>query len=141
MGATNKATTPLNLYDHWCLILNGYLGKECIHTQVTRTLDLNGDVIDETETQTTIYGALSPVSESAVQESVGFLQYGDLVAYFLVEDGVEISEQFGQDSVVHHLITYQDVAYSVIKRTVTAYDDSEAVVSKYVLRKGTDEWT
>lgn len=140
MSADNAATNSLGLYDHWSLILNGYLGKECTHMEVTKTLDPNGDVINESETQTTIYGAISPVSEDAVREDAGTFHYGDLIAYFLAEEGVVVSEQFGPYTIIDHMIVYNDVAYSVNKLLVTAHDAGSSVVSKYVLRKGVDEW-
>jgi len=134
MSADNVATNSLGLYNHWSLIINEYLGKACVHTEVTRTLDLNGDVISETEDETVIYGAISPVSEDAVHEDIGVVHRGDLIAYFLVEDGVKDGEMFGQYNIIH-LITYNDIIYDVNKRVVTAYDDGAAVVSKYLLRK------
>ena len=139
MAATQSGTVPLELYKHISLILNEYLGKECNHVKKTKTLDPNGGVISDTVVETTIYGAISPVSEDAVQESAGTFQYGDLVAYFLSEDGVLVGSQVEQDESRYDLIEYEGAMYSVSKKLKTAYDDGEAVVCKYVLRLVSDE--
>lgn len=139
MAATQVAEIPLNLKYHWERILNKYMGKECTHIKVTKTLDPNGGVIDESQTETTIYGAISPVSEDAVRESVGTLQYGDLVAYYLSEEEVLVGTQTGASEARYDLISYEGILYYVEKRTKIGYDDGTAVVSKYILRKVANE--
>jgi hypothetical protein len=135
MAATQAATNPLDLYAHWTRILNGYMGKEVDHIQVTRTLDLQGGVIDEFENDSIIYGAISPVKEESIVESPGMFQHGDLVAYFLSEEGVIVGEQTDALETRRDVIVYQSNRYYVEKRLKTAYDNGVAVVSKYILRK------
>jgi len=138
MAATQTASNPLDLYAHWTRILNGYMGKECTHIKVTKTLDLNGNVIDESEVETTIYGAISPVTSDAIAESVGLLLPGDLVAYYLSEEGVLVGTQTGASEARYDTIVHEGILYYVEKRVKTAYDNGSAVVSKYILRKVTD---
>lgn len=139
MAATQTATNSLDLYAHWTRILNGYMGKACTHVKVTKTIDPNGGVIDESEVETTIYGAISPVSEDAVRESAGTIQYGDLVAYYLYEAGVLVGTQTGASEARYDLIVHEGIRYTVSKRVKIGYDNGTAVVSKYILRKVANE--
>ena len=135
MAATQSASTPLDLYNHLSQIINGYFGKECTHTKISKTLDLNGNVIDESETTTTIYGAVSPVKAEAVLESAGAMIFGDLVAYFLSEEGVLVGTQTNSTEARYDTITYEGNVYTVENKRATAYDAGVAVVDKFVLRK------
>jgi len=116
-------------------MLNEYLGKECIHIKATKTLDLNGGIISESQTETTIYAAISPVSAKAVDESAGTIQYGDLVFYALSEEGVIVGTQTSTTETRYDMIEYEGVMYTVVQKSKTAYDAGVAVVSKYILRK------
>lgn len=135
MSATQNASTSIDLYNVWTDILNTYLGKSCVHTKISKTLDLNGNVIDESETSTTIYGAVSPVKAEAVLESAGAMIFGDLVAYFMTEEGVLVGTQTNSTEARHDTITYEGNVYTVENKRATAYDAGVAVVDKFVLRK------
>ena len=135
MAATQTATNSLDLYAHWTRILNGYMGKEVTHIQITKTLDPNGGIIDEFQNDSTIYGAISPVSTDAVRESVGTIKIGDLVAYFLSEEDVIVGTQTGASEARYDLIAYQGRYYTVENKQTTAYDVGVAVVDKFILRR------
>jgi hypothetical protein len=135
MAATQNASTSLDLYNVWSDILNTYLGQACTHIKVTKVLDPNGNVIDESQTETTIYAAISPVSKDVVLESAGVLQYGDLTFYALNDAGVIVGTQTSATGVRYDMIEYKSVMYTVVQQSKTAYDDGVAVVSRYVLRK------
>lgn len=139
MAATQVAEIPLNLKYHWENILNKYTGKECTHIKVTKTLDPNGIPIDESEVETTIYGAISPVREDAVRESAGTLLFGDLVAYFLSEEGVLVGTQTAASEARYDLIVHEGIRYTVENKRATAYDGGIAVVDKFTLRKVANE--
>ena len=138
MAITHAATIPLNLYYHWKRILENYVGKECTHTKVTKVLDLNGGVIDKSSVNTTIIGAITNVSQDTASESAGLFKYGDLVAYFMSEEGVIVGEQTNETSVRYDLIVYKGESYQVRDKLVTAYDDDVAVVDKFKLCKVAD---
>ena len=135
MSITQPAQISLGIYDHFTQILVGYEGKTCNHIQVTKNLDLNGNVIDQSQTETTIYGSISNVHEKAVVESLGTLKYGDLTALFLSEDGVIMGEQITENSVRFDLIEYQDRLYTVENRTHEVFDGGVSVMEKFTLRK------
>lgn len=135
MAATQAGATSLDLYKHWSLILNNYIGRACNHVKVTKVLDPNGNVIDESQVETTIYGAISPVGVEAIQNSAGVLQVGDLTAYFLNDAGVVTGTQVNSTSVRYDMIEYGGVMYTVMQHSKTAHDDGVAVVCRYVLRK------
>lgn len=139
MAATQVATNPLDLYAHWTRILNGYMGKEVTHIQITKTLDPNGGVIDEFQNESTIYGAVSPVSADAIRESIGTIKAGDLVAYFLSEEGVIVGTQDEEDEARYDMIGYQGRYYTVENKKATAYDDGVAVVDKFILRRVSED--
>lgn len=135
MAATQSGTVPLELYKHISLILNEYLGKECTHIQITKTLDPNGGVIGEFQNDSIIYGAISPVSSDTIRESIGTIKVGDLTAYFLSEEGVMVGTQSGEAEARYDLILYQDRYYSVENKKATAFDGGVAVVDKFILRR------
>lgn len=139
MAATQAASNPLDLYNHMSRIINGYLGSECTHIKATKALDPNGNVIGESQTETTIYGAISPVKADAVLEAAGTIQYGDLVFYALAEEGVLVGQQTGATEARYDMISYKGILYTVEKQVKTAYDGGVAVVCKYILRKVADE--
>lgn len=139
MSATQSATVAMDLYNIWTDILNNYLGQEVTHIQITKTLDPNGGVIDEFQNDSTIYGAISPVSGDAIRESVGTIQIGDLVAYFLSEEDVIVGTQTGASEARYDMISYEGILYYVEKRMKIAYDGGVAVVAKYILRKVANE--
>ena len=139
MAATQIGDNPLNLYAHWSRILNLYIGRSCNHIKATKTIDPNGNVIDESQTETTIYGAVSPVSMDAVTKSAGLIQLGDLIALFLDDAGVLVGTQTSAGSTRYDMIEYEDIMYTVVNKRTTAYDSGVPVISKYVLRKVADE--
>ena len=129
------ATTPLGMAEHWDFILDTYENKECTHTKHNKTLDASGHVIDETETDYTIYGAISPIHNDVVIKSAGLFQFGDLTAYFLITDDVEVGEAVSETETRYDTITYNGVVYTVNQKTHTATDDGVDIISKYILRK------
>lgn len=131
----HAATIPLNLKYHWTNIINKYKGRECTHTKITKITDPNGQIIDESETNTTIYGVISPVQQKTINESAGLIQSGDLIAYFLDDEGVIVGEQVTDDSIRFDYIKYEGILYVVNQLQITAYDDGVAIVSSYILRK------
>ena len=139
MAATQAGANSLDLYNHWSRILNNYIGKACNHIKATKSIDPNGNVINESQTETTIYGAVSPVSEDTVLKSAGDIQFGDLTAYFLDEEGVLVGTQSTASSTRYDMIEYEGLMYTVVNKRATVYDDEVAVVSKYSLRKVADE--
>jgi len=139
MAATQAGANSLDLYNHWSRILNNYMGKAVNHIKVTKVLDPNGNIIDESQVETTIYGAISPVKTDAINESAGLLQYGDLVAYFLHEAGVLVGTQTSADGVRLDMIEYQGKMYTVQNIQTTAYDAGSAVLDKFILRLVADE--
>ena len=135
MAATHPASVSMDLYNIWTDILNTYLGQECTHIKATKTLDPNGNVISEAQTETVVYAAVSPVSVEAVNESAGTLQYGDLIFFALDDAGILVGTQTDADESRYDMIEYEGVMYTVNQHDTTAYDNGVAVVSRYILRK------
>lgn len=133
--ATAPATVPKGIKTHWEQILREYEAKTCTHIQITKTTDSNGLVIDEAQTESTIYGIISAINGDAVNESAGLLQYGDVTAHFMSDVGVIVGEQITETSIRLDYIEHEGVLYTVNQRTTTVYDAGVSILSKFILRK------
>lgn len=135
MAATQSASVPMNLEFHFSNIINKYMGRESTHIKVMKTLDGTGYVISESQTESIIYGAIGTVNQDVVNESLGMIKTGDLMAYFMESQDVLVGEQITEGEIRIDYIEYECVLYSVVQRLKTAYDNGTEIVSKYVLRK------
>lgn len=135
MATTAPATVPKGIKTHWEQILREYEAKTCTHIQITKTTDSNGLVIDESQTESTIYGIISAINEDAIDKSMGILQYGDLVAHFMSDIDVIVGEQVTETSIRLDHIKHEGVLYTVNQRTTMVYDAGVSILSKFILRK------
>lgn len=129
------ATNNLNLEYHFTNIINGYMGQECTRIRRTSTLDLNGNIVDDSTVETTVYGIVSVASAKVQEESGGLILAGDLVAYFMTDTDINIGTQSTTTTTSTDTIEYNDVEYQIVTRIVTASDVGVEVVDKLILRR------
>jgi len=70
-------------------ILGQWLGESIIHTKLTETYDSNGYLISTTETEATIQGIISPITEKDREViDLGVVEIGDAHGFFKIGDNV-----------------------------------------------------
>jgi len=124
-----------NMAFHFNMILESWAGKECTHVQITETIDDMGQIIDRSETSTTIYGIVSPASYNENYHPIGSLQSGDLTAFFKYSDDVIKSSQLTDTTTRKDHIIYEGNEYRVEQLQEIAYDVDTPVFARYLLRK------
>jgi len=120
---------------HFQQILDTWGGKECTHLQITETIDDMGQIIDRSETSTTIYGIVSPASYNENYHPIGSLQSGDLTTFFKYSDNVIKSTQLTDSTTRKDHIIYEGNEYRVEQLQEITYDVGEPVFVRYLLRK------
>jgi len=65
----------------------------------------------------------------------GFLEIGDLTAFFKYSDDVIVSKQLTETTTRYDQIIYQGVKYKVEQLRDIAYDVDEPIFAQYLLRK------
>ena len=133
--ATAPATVTKGIKLHWEQILREYEAKTCTHIQITKETDSQGHIINESSTETTVYGIISTVNEDMIQTSAGLLQFGDLTARFMSDVDVIVGEQVTDTTIRLDNVEHEGILYTVNQRVSTVWDNETAVMSKYVLRK------
>ena len=134
------ARAKLGLKNHFQIILNTWAGKEVTHVKITETIDELGQIIDQTRTESTIYGIVGDANFKGNNQPIGLLQPGDLCANFKYEDNVIVSDQLTESTTRHDHIIFQEVEYRVEDIEI-AYDvlvsqtSHEPVFTKHLLRK------
>lgn len=70
-------------------ILKIWLGEPILHTTLTETCNSNGYLISTSETETTIQGIISPITEKDREViDLGVVEIGDAHGFFKVGDNV-----------------------------------------------------
>ena len=128
---------------HFGQILETWAGKAATHRKITETIDEMGQVIDQSYTDTTIYGIISPIDLKTNNSPIGHVAPGDLTALFKYSDGVIISDQLTSTTIRHDHIIYEGVEYQIYN-VEWAYDvktsqvDHEPVFGNFHLKKITN---
>ena len=138
------AKIKLNLSYHFAEMIRNWSGKEATHRKITETIDDQGNVIDRSTTESTIYAIIGnpPFSEKGLP--VGSMQSGDLCLYFWyagTDDDILVSKQLTPTTERHDQIDFQGTTYRVENLDEIAYDlntagdDHEPIFAKYSLKK------
>lgn len=128
-------TKKRNMIAHFQQILSNWEGKECSHIQITETLDDNGQIIDQSETSSTIYGIIAPPGLDDMQHSMGILEPSDMYGFFWYTDGIKAAHRVSATQMRHDHIIYESTEYNVERVVQLAFDIDEPVFMQYLLRK------
>lgn len=138
------AQIKFNIRYHFTEMISNWSGKEATHRIITETIDGQGNVIDRSTTESTIYAIIGnqPFSEKA--QPIGALQSGDLCLYYWYDgddEDILVSKQLTPTTERHDQIDFQGTTYKVANLDEIAYDlntagdDHEPIFAKYKLQK------
>lgn len=128
------ARVKFGLTAKFAKMLTDWAGRECTHIQVTETIDEQGNVIDRSETETTIYALIGNPGTSTSNQPPGIFQPGDLCGYFKVADGVIAFSQLTASTTRQDRITYEGTTYR-LELTDTIYDVAEESIRVFRMKK------
>jgi len=134
-----KARVSLGMLKHFNQLLRTWAGKECTHVIITETIDDFAQIIDRSQTTSTIYGIVGDASFKENGFPIGSLQPGDLCAMYLYTDDVQLSNQLTDSTTRQDHIIFQSVEYRV-ESVDWGYDlaktgNHDPIFGKYLLRK------
>lgn len=138
------AQIRFNMRYHFAEMIRNWSGKEATHRKITETIDAQGNIIDRSTTESTIYAIIGnpPFSEKGLP--IGALQSGDLCLYYWVnndDDDIIVSKQIDPNSERHDQIDFQGTTYKIANLDEIAYDlasdglSHESIFGKYSLKK------
>ena len=134
------ARVAAGMLKHFNQLMTVWGAKECTHVIITETIDELGQIIDQSRSTSTIYGVISPANFKGNDQPVGYLQPGDLTAFYLYSDDVIISNKLTELTTRHDHIIYEGNEYQVYNIEY-AYDvktsqvDHEPIFGNYLLRR------
>jgi len=138
------AKVQMGMRKHFQQMINLWSGKEATHRIITETIDGQGNVIDRSETETTIYAIIGNPLFSEKGLPIGALQSGDLCMYYWYDgddEDIIVSKQLTSTTERHDQIDFQGTTYKVDQLQEIAYDlnddgtDHESIFAKYSLKK------
>jgi len=135
-----SASIKVGMKNHFNQIMK-FGGKDVIHRIITQIIDEMGNIINQSYTDITITGIISPASYQEKYYPVGSIQAGDLTAYFWYSDDVIKSKQISEIEIRYDHIIYEGIEYHVEQLAEIAYDvktssvDWEPIFARYHLRK------
>lgn len=138
------ALQRLNTRYHFTEMIRNWSGKEAIHRKITETLDEQGNVIDRSVVDATIYAIIGNPPFSTKDEPIGQLQSGTLCLYYWYnnnDDDIIVSKQLTPTTERRDQVDFQGVTYRVAQLEEVAFDlntagdDHEPIFAKYKLTK------
>ncbi len=138
------AKIKLNIRYHFAEMIRNWSGRECIHRKIVEDIDDQGNIIDRSTTEETIYALIGNQPFNEKVEPIGSLQSSDLCLYYWYnnnDDDIIVSKQITPTSQRHDEILFQGTTYWVANLEEIAFDlnDSgthhEPIFAKYKLSK------
>lgn len=130
-----KGTIKRNMAAHFTQILTNWEGKECTHKKITETIDDNGQIIDRSETTTTVHGIIAPIGIDDIQHSMGTIEPEDMYGFFWYTDSITAADRVSATQMRHDHIIYESTEYNVERAMSLAFDLDEPVFMQFLLRK------
>ena len=138
------AQVRFNMRYHFAEMIRNWAGKEATHRKITETTDDQGNVIDRSTTEETIYAVIGnpPFDEKGLP--VGSMQSGTLCMYYWYDgddEDILVSKQITSTNERHDQIDFQGTTYKVENLEEIAYDlndsgtDHVPIFAKYKLSK------
>lgn len=128
------ARVKFGLTAKFAKMLTDWAGKECTHIQIVEEIDGQGNVIDRTTTETTIYALIGNPGTSTSIQPPGTFQSGDLQGYFKVADDVIAFSQLTSTSTRHDRIAHEGTTYR-LELVDTIFDVSEESIRVFRMKK------
>jgi len=122
------AKVQMGMRKHFQQMINLWSGKEATHRIITETIDGQGNVIDRSETETTIYAIIGNPLFSEKGLPIGALQSGDLCMYYWYDGDDE-------DIIVSKQLTSTDQLQEIAYDLNDDGTDHESIFAKYSLKK------
>ena len=141
------AQIKFNIRYHFSEMIRNWSGKEATLRKIIETIDSQGNIIDRTATETTIYAIIGNPPFDEKLQPPGAMQSGTLCLYYWYADDLDsdiiVSVQLTPMTERHDQIDFQGNTYAVTNIDEIAYDlnsagmDHEPIFAKYTLRKVT----
>jgi len=128
-------TKKRGMTDHFTQILTNWEGKTCTHKQITETIDDNGQLIDQSDSSSTIYGIIAPIGMDDIQHAMGTIEPEDMYGFFWYDDSVKAAHRVSATQMRHDHIIYEGTEYNVERTMALAFDLDEPVFMQFLLRK------
>lgn len=128
-------TKKRNMVAHFTQIMTNWEGKECTHKQITETIDDNGQLIDRSDSSSTVHGIIAPIGFDDVQHSMGTIEPEDMYGFFWYTDSITAATRVSATQMRHDHIIYEGTEYNVEKAMSLAFDLDEPVFMQFLLRK------
>ena len=125
-------------------MIRNWSGKEATHRKITETLDVQGNIIARSTTDTTIYAIIGNPPFDEKTQPIGAIQSGTLCLYYWyagTDADILVSKQLTPTTERHDQIVFQGNTYKVANLDEVAYDlntagdDHEPIFAKYSLKK------
>ena len=138
------AQIRFNMRYHFAEMVRNWSGKEATHRKITETIDDQGNIINRSEIESTIYAIIGNPPFTEKIEPIGLLQSGSLCLYYWYngdDDDILVSKQLTPTTQRHDEIDFQGTTYWVENLDEIAYDlntaadDHEPIFAKYSLKK------
>ena len=135
-----KARVKLGLLNHFQIILDTWAGKECTHIIITETIDDFGQIIDRSQTTSTVYGIIGDANYKGSEYPIGILQPGDLCGTFLYSDDIIMPSQLTDTTTRQDHIIFQSEEYRIESMELgydlnTVTGNHEPIIAKYLLKR------
>ena len=129
---------------HFQQILDVWSAKEATHRKITETIDDQGNIIDRSTTDTTIYAIVGNPPFDEKTQPIGAIQSGTLCLYYWyagTDADILVSKQLTPTTERHDQIVFQGNTYKVTNLDEVTFDlnaagdDHEPIFAKYSLKK------
>lgn len=130
----SKARVNFGLIAKFQQVLNDWAGKEATHIISTETIDGQGNVIDQSETESIIYALIGNPSTNTDNQPPGTFQSGDLCMYSKVADDIRAFDQLTATTTRQDRVRYENSTYR-LELIDTMYDIDEESIRVFKLKK------
>jgi hypothetical protein len=128
------ARINFDLTSKFAQMLTDWAGRDATHIQVVEQIDSQGNVIDRTETESTITALIGNPSTNTNVQPPGTFQSGDLCMYSKVADDLVAFSQLTSSTTRQDRVRYESITYR-LELVDTIYDVDEESIRVHKLKK------
>jgi len=129
-----KARIKFGLTSKFQQVLNDWAGREAVHIIAVETIDDQGNMIDRSETESTIYALIGNPSTNTNMQPPGTFQSGDLCMYSKIADDIRAFDQLTDTTTRQDRIRYEGNTYRT-ELIDTMFDVDEESIRVFKLKK------
>ena len=129
-----KARIKFGLVDKFQQVLNDWAGREAVHIISIETIDDQGNMIDQTETESDIIALIGNPSTNTNMQPPGTFQSGDLCMYSKVADDIMAFSQLTESTTRQDRLRYEGGTYR-LELIDTMYDVDEESIRVFKMKK------